>query len=681
MTLPTPDLDDRRFEELLRELQQLIPTYTPELARGITDWTDWNESDPGTTLIQLWAHVAEVILHRLNRLPDLAYVKFLELVGLQLRPARAATVDLTFTPQPRFVPPPAAAGITVPRRTQVLAQPPAGGEPLTFETVAALDLVRAELASVQVADGGAFTDVTELNGPEGTSFRPLGWTPQLGNALYLGFAPPDPPINGRVFPDLIRLRVFGPATAGHATACDANTTPPAPPATLEWEYRRGPNAVRWRRLETYEDGTNAFTRGGYLVLEGPSTIEPVAHVGAVTDPRLWIRVRLTAGSYPSSSTPEIDFIRPNTVRAENLATIRHEALGESEGHPDQSFVLGKAPMQPESLVLEIAEAEDFAVWEQRRDLLASAPNDPHYTIDGASGTVRFGDGRRGRIPVAGALIVAREYRYGASAAGNMAANLITTLDSHVAGVQSVTNPRPSLGGADVQDIDQLRRAAPAELRTLQRAVTSADYAALAVQLSTVARATALPLTHPEHRNVDVPGAVTVVIVPDGTEAAPQPSPELVEEVCRHLNGMRTISTELHVVGPRYRRIKVVTEVQAEPYASAGTVEQAVKSAINGFLDPLGRSTVTTPDEQAPPHDTRGPGREFGLAFAPTSLFGVILDVQDVASVPQLWVELDGSPWDDIGKAIPLDPDELLYGADNHEIAVVPRPERTRRGAP
>ncbi len=92
MTLHAPNLDDRRFEELLQELQQLIPGYTPE-------WSDWNESDPGTTLLQLWAHLGETILYRLNRLPDRAYVKFLELVGIERRDALAATAHLLFTPQ------------------------------------------------------------------------------------------------------------------------------------------------------------------------------------------------------------------------------------------------------------------------------------------------------------------------------------------------------------------------------------------------------------------------------------------------------------------------------------------------------------------------------------------------------------------------------------------------------
>lgn len=681
MTLPAPILDDRRFEELLRELQQLIPRYTPELALGAEGWTDWNESDPGTTLLQLWAHLAETILYRVNRIPDRAYVKFLELVGLRLRPARAATADLTFTPQPGFTPPPHLAGITVPKRTQVRAQPPDGGDPLTFETVAGLDLVRTELASVQVADGGAFTDVTGLNGPDGSSFRPLGWVPQPGNALYLGFAPPDPPITGRVFPEAVRIRVFLPPAADEALRCDSDAPTPAPPVTLEWEYRRSEADTRWRRLETFEDGTLGLTRGGYLLVAGPAEIEPVGKVGRVAEPRLWLRCRLSSGSYLSGRPPEIDFLRTNTVRAENLATVRQEVVGTSEGHPSQSFTLRRAPMQPASLLLEVEEGDVFVAWQREDDLLASGPGDAHYTIDGASGTVTFGDGRRGRIPVAGSRIVAREYRHGASAAGNVAAGLITSLATTVAGVQEVVNLRPAVGGDDVQAVDELRRDAPAELRTLGRAVTGADYAALARQVGTVARAIALPLAHPDFRNVEVPGSVTVVVVPDTDDPAPGPSPALLEEVCRHLDTARTIATELHVVGPRYHEIKVTARVEAEPYASFDTVKQAVVGAINAALDPLGRPAPPLPGEEAPAEEKRGPGREFGRDFPPTSLFGVILDVADVAAVPFLEVELDGSPWDEPSQPIVLDPDELLYGADDHEIAVVALEERSNGSSP
>jgi predicted phage baseplate assembly protein len=337
-------------------------------------------------------------------------------------------------------------------------------------------------------------------------------------------------------------------------------------------------------------------------------------------------------------------------------------------------------MQPESLQLEVEEGVGFIAWERRDDLLASDAAQRHYTVDGASGTLTFGDGRRGRIPLAGGRIVARQYRHGASAAGNVAAGLVTALADHIPGVQGVLNPRPAVGGADVQNIAELRRDAPAELRTQLRAVSVDDFAALARQVGTVARAIALPLTHPDHRNVEVPGAVTVVVVPDGTEPNPQPSQDLLDEVCRHLDTRRTICTELYAVGPRYRRITVVARVEAEPYAGFDTVTLAVKDAINAALDPLGRPSSPLPGDSAPAEEVRGPGREFGRDLAPTSLYSVILAVPGVISVPVLQVELDGSPWDDLSVSIVLDPDELLYGA-GHKITVVSREERTTQGLP
>src|SRR5262249_62415658 len=90
MPLTDLNLDDRTFEQLYQELRRRIPAYTPE-------WTDHNDSDPGVTLLQLAAHFQEMIVWRLNRVPQKNYQKFLELVGLDLLPAAPAHADLTFT--------------------------------------------------------------------------------------------------------------------------------------------------------------------------------------------------------------------------------------------------------------------------------------------------------------------------------------------------------------------------------------------------------------------------------------------------------------------------------------------------------------------------------------------------------------------------------------------------------
>ena len=89
MSLPAPNLDDRHFQDIVDEAKRLIPRYCPE-------WTNHNLSDPGVALIELFAWMSEMILFRLNQVPDRLYTKFLELVGIEPFPPSVARADLTF---------------------------------------------------------------------------------------------------------------------------------------------------------------------------------------------------------------------------------------------------------------------------------------------------------------------------------------------------------------------------------------------------------------------------------------------------------------------------------------------------------------------------------------------------------------------------------------------------------
>src|SRR5437899_7356875 len=90
MPLLPPNLDDRTYAQLVAEAKTLIPRYTPE-------WTDHNESDPGITLIELFAWMTEMLLYRVNRIPERNYIEFLRLLGIELLPARPASAEPTFT--------------------------------------------------------------------------------------------------------------------------------------------------------------------------------------------------------------------------------------------------------------------------------------------------------------------------------------------------------------------------------------------------------------------------------------------------------------------------------------------------------------------------------------------------------------------------------------------------------
>lgn len=662
MPLEAPELDTRKFEDLLREAQLRIPRYAPE-------WTDFNESDPGITLVQLFAWLTEMMLYQMNRVPERNYVKFLQLLGMELQPAQPARAHLTFT---------AKAGAvvqSVPRRARVQAQPPGGGAPVVFETLEGLDLIRVPLADVQVFDGGAVNVLTEANNAPGTTFPPLGWMPQAGGALYLGFAPPDAPATGRLFPQELRFRVFLPAEsqAGRPVSCRENAATPAPPVTLVWEYRPEADPARWRRLSVFKDESVAFTREGYVHVEGPR--DPAATVEEkISEPRFWLRARLAGGAYPAGRAPVIDFIRPNTVEAENLSTVRDEFVGESEGLPGQSFTLRQRPVQPDSLELAIGPAGGEAqVWARVEDFLASGPEDAHYTFNATRGEIAFGDGRRGLIPPAGTELVARLYRHGGGAAGNVAGGLVSTLLTNVVGVEKVTNERPATGGRDEQDVETLKERAPRLLRSRDRAITAEDYAALASEAGEVRKATAVALAHPDHPGVEVPGALTVVVVPDAEleDPAPKPSADLLTRVCAYLDARRPLTAEIYVKGPEYQEVRVEARVEARPYAAFDTVALDVARAVNEYLDPLGRKADGEEDAAAAaPSPSPSAGWDFGRELFPTNLFSVILGVADVVSVPSLALFVDGRPHE-TGVPVRVPRDGLLYGSPDHEITVVP----------
>ena len=89
MALLAPKLDDRSFQELVDEAKKRIPHYCKE-------WTDHNVSDPGVTLIELFAWMTDLILYRLNRVPELHYIKFMEMLGITLREPVSAKVPVSF---------------------------------------------------------------------------------------------------------------------------------------------------------------------------------------------------------------------------------------------------------------------------------------------------------------------------------------------------------------------------------------------------------------------------------------------------------------------------------------------------------------------------------------------------------------------------------------------------------
>jgi predicted phage baseplate assembly protein len=122
MPIASPQLDDLTYDRMVTELIRRIPVYSPE-------WTDFNDSDPGITLIQLFAYLTEMVGYRLNQVPQKSQVNLLQLLGVTLNSARPATTELALL----LTDPTTLTAYTLAKGASVKAS--TGSPPPAFETV------------------------------------------------------------------------------------------------------------------------------------------------------------------------------------------------------------------------------------------------------------------------------------------------------------------------------------------------------------------------------------------------------------------------------------------------------------------------------------------------------------------------------------------------------------------
>ncbi len=143
MALPSPNLDDRRFQQFVDDAKRYIQQRAPE-------WTDHNVSDPGVTLIEAVAHMADQIVYRLNRVPEKNHLAFLDLVGITLFPPTAARTDVTF-----WLSAPQDEPVVLPEGTEVATTRTEREEAVVFATERELTLVSTSLRRLAVQHQGS----------------------------------------------------------------------------------------------------------------------------------------------------------------------------------------------------------------------------------------------------------------------------------------------------------------------------------------------------------------------------------------------------------------------------------------------------------------------------------------------------------------------------------------------
>ncbi len=285
-----PVIDDRRFDDIMAEIRTRIARYTPEWAPV---WTDLNDSDPGITMVQLFAWLSDMLLYRMGNVPLLNYLKFLQLLGIELNPAEPAQAEITFPVVGGFTDP----YVIIPSRTQVAATSTDGSPPLIFETERTLFALAPALKSLQAFDGFEYTDIHADNDDPGQGFAPFGPQAATGSAFLLGFDFAGP------FPAQVELNlsvwVFAQNNRPAPYSCDLSQTQSYPSAQVSWQYWNGSS---WQALNLLKDKTLAFTQTGHILLKTPAKgLINQDVIGVETQPRYWIRAFLSTGSIESTA--------------------------------------------------------------------------------------------------------------------------------------------------------------------------------------------------------------------------------------------------------------------------------------------------------------------------------------------------------------------------------------------
>ncbi|WNF01106.1 putative baseplate assembly protein [Streptomyces luomodiensis] len=630
MALPSPNLDDRRFQQLVDEAKRYVQQRAPE-------WTDHNVSDPGVTLLETFAYLVDQVLYRLNRVPDKNYLAFLDLLGIRLFPPAAAVAEADFwlsAPQPDTV--------ALPAGTEVTTASGEAEDPVVFTTTAELRIVPSALIRLVTAPRtGEQTDRTgEL--AEGRDVPCFQAAPEPGDALLFGLPTAVPRCVVAVRLD---SRVEG-----------IGVDPRQPP--LVWEAWDG---GRWRLCETGPDTTGGLNRPGEVIV-----YVPAAHTASVISGTRagWLRCRVTEaepGQPFYSESPTVReaavFTVGGTMTVEHAETVTDVPLGTSEGVAGQTFRLGRPPvlLDGEPPVVEVSSAEGWQRWDVVEHFGRSGPADRHVRVDATTGEFTFPPALRepdgtlrqcGAVPPKGAEVRVARYRTGGGPAGNVARGAISVLRSSVPYVARVENREAARGGVAGETVENAKLRAPDALRMQERAVTAEDYEVISRQAApSVRRVRCLPAG-------DGPGAVRVLVVPDAVADEGDrlrfeqliPSDQVLEAITTSLDERRLIGTRLVVEPPVYQGVTVVARLAAAP-GDADRVREAALAALFRHLNPLRGG----PD---------GTGWPFGRPVQYGEVFGVLQRATGEALVEEI-------------RLFPADPLTGRRGAPADRIEVAP----------
>lgn len=595
--LNAPKLDDRQFQNIVDEAKKRIPHYLEE-------WTDHNVSDPGVTLIELFAWMTDMILYRMNRMPEHHYIKFMDMLGIRLQEPVPAEVPVTF-----WLSAPQETAVTIPAGTEVATVQTETESSVVFTTNNEFVVQVPGLETVMTHRPFYDRDVTaeayrKINLRRLEDFEPFSSTPQENDALYFGFTQ-------NLSHHILEFNFSCGDQGG------VGVDPTLPPYIWEAAVVHPEQGAKWQACEVELDRTKGLTTSGRMQIHLPAMSEH--SLGGATN-LYWVRLRVreheefSEGMRPYDQSPRINEITVvtlgGTVKATHAQTVTEENLGISDGSAGQRYHLEVVPVLPrlkgEGLLVEYEDKQEL--WAEVDDFADSTKNDKVFVLDSSSGELRLGPAVRqqdgdvklyGAIPPRHAVLKFSRYRHGGGQKGNVAAGSIRTLKTSIPFISRVYNRRPATGGLDEESLDDAMVRAPALLRTRERAVTEADFEFFAQQAlrAQIGRVKCLQ-PRPSEAGRVAPGQVYVLVIPrvldvngDLQRGFIEPdqlelSRQAINVLRADLDQRRLLTTRLDIRAPAYRWVAARVQCRPTPDVDENQLRNTILARLYHFLNPL-----------------------------------------------------------------------------------------------
>lgn len=291
-----PRLDDQLYIEILNNARRKIPRLIPE-------WTDFNPSDPGVTLLELLAWLKEMQQYHLDRVTDINRVKFLKLLGCKPLEVCPSSTNIMMNGSHSCFPLPKGSRF-------------ACGD-IIFESSKKTWVHDYRIDSIMVYDGSHHVDQSNSLGEYDISFYAFGEDPKPGNAIYFGSASPFTPGQRydfwfEIFDDYPVRRNPKP----HGAKQDLSV--------LRWETYRNDT---WVPISDLDDGTDGFLRNGSFEFQLEEENQKCIIPGYDKE-RYWIRARLVKASCEESPKIRNIYTCYGPVRQHRTITEVHQLKSE-----------------------------------------------------------------------------------------------------------------------------------------------------------------------------------------------------------------------------------------------------------------------------------------------------------------------------------------------------------------